>query len=61
MVEIILHREQYEAMFNERRKQLRLQLREIDSDQSRTLEERVEAQQRLVYGDKYDAMRMVIQ
>jgi hypothetical protein len=48
-------------MFSERRKQLRLQLREIDSDQSRTLEERVEAQQRLVYGDKYDAMRMVIQ
>lgn len=61
MVEIILHREQYEALFCERRKQLRLQLREIDSDQSRTLEERVEAQQRLVYGDKYDAMRMVIQ
>lgn len=61
MVEIILHREDYEAIFCERRKQLRLQLREIDSDQSRTLEERVEAQQRLVYGDKYDAMRMVIQ
>lgn len=61
MVEIILHREDYEALFNDRRKQLRLQLREIDADQSRTLEERVEAQQRLVYGDKYDAMRMVIQ
>ena len=61
MVEIILHREDYEAIFCERRKQLRLQLREIDSDQSRNLEERVEAHQRLVYGDKYDAMRMVMQ
>lgn len=60
MVEIILNKEGWEKVFSDRRAQNLGRLREIMNDQNKPLEDRVTAQQRLVYGEQYDAMRMLL-
>ena len=60
MVGMILNKEGWEKVFSDRRAQNLGRLREIMNDQNKPLEDRVTAQQRLVYGEQYDAMRMLL-